>query len=134
MKKFKNFNLLLLLSCLISFSLTSCSDDDGPSASSLVGDWVIISSNDYDFEKGEYFNFKSDGTLGMSNQYEFGDTRHTWKWSLKNGNLKLEEDADEYTYGPVIIEDDIATYTYNWYFDGKKDRDEYTIVLQKIHL
>lgn len=121
------FGILIIVFAMLP--LNSCKDDDDNHLyDSLSGStWRITSSTDFDFQVGDVFRFNSDGTLNVD-QWDIQD----YTWSVHNGNLKLVEDPDEYTLGTFTVsENHTATYTYYWYFDGKRYGDSQVIQFVK---
>lgn len=121
------FGILIIVFAMLP--LNSCKDDDdNPLYDSLSGStWRITSSTDFDFQVGDVFRFNSDGTLNVD-QWDI----QGYTWSVHNGNLKLEEDPDEYTLGTFTVsENHTATYIYYWYFDGERYGDSQVIQFVK---
>lgn len=135
-----------LLLAMFAVNFSSCSSDseklEDLITGQLLGKWVIVSSTDFDYPKGNEFEFQKGGKLIY--HYYLGDDdcrTRIHKWEIKKGMLKISDseedvnhhyDPDQYTEGTVTFADDTATYNYIWYDAGEFSDKDYTVVLQKI--
>lgn len=84
------FMMILFVAVLAGGAMTSCSNDDEPSKSDLVGKWMY---EDFD-EEEIWIQFKSDGTCILGDGYGYSDTESfTWKLKGKKLIVKSEEDG-----------------------------------------
>lgn len=86
------FMMMLFVAVLAGGAMTSCSNDDEPSKSDLVGKWMY---EDFD-EDSIWLQFKSDGTCILGDGYGYSDTESlTWKLKGKKLTVKSEEVVGE---------------------------------------
>ena len=121
MKTFRRIGLAVI-AILLCFGATACSsDDDEPQTNSpIVGTWDYQS--DYDGEGT--FTFKSNGTLTW---FDGEETSSNHTYALSGDKLKIIfNDNDDYTLGTIVIEGDVATYTYRWYDCSSNEQQSQT--------
>lgn len=85
---------------MMSFTLTSCSDDDDepndPNNENIVGTWERATNIDDDWWQKDYIQFKADGTsISITDVHFMGDSDVSveyGKWTKKGNNLTVKAD------------------------------------------
>lgn len=89
------FMMMLFVAVLAGGAMTSCSNDDEPSKSDLVGKWMYE-----DFDEGSiWLQFKSNGTGILGDGYGYSDTE-SFTWKLEGNKLTVKT---EYGAGEIEI-------------------------------
>lgn len=98
--------LAYMVMVLLSFSVSSCGDDDDFSDEQIVGSWRCIHNegyeDDYSFEDdlvGHIMTFHSDHTVTETGGSDFA----TWKISGDKIILDADDDEEEYVFKIVDI-------------------------------
>lgn len=101
-KKMKKYFYLFFVALFatMSFTLTSCSDDDDepndPNNENIVGTWERATNIDDDWWQKDYIQFKADGTsISITDVHFMGDSDVSveyGKWTKKGNNLTVKAD------------------------------------------
>lgn len=99
MKKYF-YLFFVALFATMSFTLTSCSDDDDepndPNNENIVGTWERATNIDDDWWQKDYIQFKADGTsISITDVHFMGDSDVSveyGKWTKKGNNLTVKAD------------------------------------------
>ena len=110
------YSLMLLLMTLVSVGLVSCSDDDEPKTSDIVGTWSYNTQMIGDF--AIYLQFTKDGKF------------HEVHTSFPDGETLL----DDVFHGTYTVSGNVLTITYNYLYDDEIVKCLYEVKSDKMML
>lgn len=98
MKTFK-FMTLAICTVLMSATISSCSSDDGPSSSDVIGKWICIESS---YDSNNYYDYINafeigDGIIFFNGNFESDDKLIKGKkcFILNNGTAYIEDEGEK---------------------------------------
>lgn len=134
MKKTIFFLSLMVGLFVSSFAFMACSsdNDDEVSSDSLVGTWIVTSTDDEDIPFNTSLTIHANGNITYPGM-QSGDYLH---YTITGTSLRIdmgEDGPDDSLLGTFTLSGNNLTYTYHWKdYDGKWESDKvYTLKLTK---
>lgn len=87
---------MVALFAALTFTLTSCGDDDEPSVGNIVGTWKLTAGLSADYGITQYVQFRADGTATEVDIDEDGTDVMNGTWKLEGNLLTLINHDEEW--------------------------------------